>query len=169
MRYFTFKLATAKLCAVCLAVCVLFGALCLTGSFSALGGDVFSSADAPDGDGRDARLSFLRGFGWEVLEEPVMVKEITIPKSFDDVYQRYNEEIQLPGGFDLRSYAGKQVTLYSYEIINYPTEDDVCANLLVFEGKIIGGDICSSRLDGFMHGFIPPDGVTLPSSAQLFD
>lgn len=166
MKCFTFRLATACLCAVCLGICVLFGLLCLTGSFSSLGNDVFSSANM---DSRDARLSFLRSFGWEVLEDPVMEKEINIPKSFDEVYTRYNEEIQIPEGYDLRAYAGKKATLYSYVVINYPTEDEVHANLLVCDGKVIGGDICSVRLDGFMHGFTPPDGITLPSSSQLYD
>ena len=50
-----------------------------------------------------------------------------------------------------------------------PTEDEVTANILVYENKIIGGDICSVNLDGFMHGFTPPDGVVLPSSEQLYD
>lgn len=170
MRYFTLKLEAVKLSAVCIGVCVLFGALCLTGSFSALGSDVFSSAEVKDLTGDiDGRLRFLKSHGWEVLDTPVMEKEITVPKSFDEVYTRYNEDIQLPSGFDLRKYAGKQVTLYTYIVINYPTEDEVTANILVYENKIIGGDICSVNLDGFMHGFTPPDGVVLPSSEQLYD
>ena len=141
MRYFTLKLEAVKLSAVCIGVCVLFGALCLTGSFSALGSDVFSSAEVKDLAGDlDGRLRFLKGHGWEVLDTPVMEKEITVPKSFDEVYTRYNEDIQLPSGFDLRKYAGKQVTLYTYVVINYPTEDEVTANILVYENKIIGGD-----------------------------
>ena len=98
-----------------------------------------------------------------------MEKEITIPKTFDEVYTRYNKDIQIPSGFDRRKYAGKQVALYTYIVINYPTEDEVTANLLVYNNKIIGGDICSVSLDGFMHGFTPPDEVVLPSSEQLYD
>ena len=27
-------------------------------------------------------------------------------------------------------------------------------NVLVCDGKVIGGDVCSVKLDGFMHGFL---------------
>ena len=164
MKYFTFKLATARLCAVCLGICVLFGSLCLTGAFSVLGNDVLSaSAKEKNADTSDKRIVFLQSYGWEILEEPLITKEITIPKSFDPVYTRYNTDIQLPEGFDLSRYKGKTATLYCYKVINYPYDDEVYANILVCNGQVIGGDICSVRLDGFMHGFTPPDGITLPS------
>lgn len=174
MGYHIFKLATGRLCAVCLGLCVLFGTLCLTGSFSALGGNVVGAAATGDSAAWDVntpegRVSFLQSFGWEAEEAPTLTKEITIPKTFDEVYTQYNEEIQLPEGYDLRRYAGKQVTLYVYRILNYPTEDEVTANLLVAEGKVVGGDICSARLDGFMHGFTPPDGILAPTLSQLVD
>ena len=105
------------------------------------------------GEGEDAVKAFLEGFGWQVADEPATVKEIFIPKSFDEVYDRYNEEIQIPQGCDLRRYAGLKATLFCFEVLNYPDEDAVFANVLVHENIVIGGDICSSRLDGFMHGF----------------
>ena len=40
---------------------------------------------------------------------------------------------------------------------NYPGYENkdgvVRANLLVYEGRVIGGDVCSVELDGFMQGF----------------
>ena len=36
-------------------------------------------------------------------------------------------------------------------------EGEVRGNLLVYEGKVIGGDICSLTLNGFMHGFKNPN------------
>lgn len=173
MGYHLFRLNSGRLCALCLALCVLFGALCLTGSFSTLGVNVVGAAavgtDAFQADTPEGRLSFLKSFGWEAEETPTLVKEITVPKTFDEVYTRYNEEIQLPEGYDLRRYAGKQVTLYVYRILNYPTEEEVTANLLVADGKVVGGDLCSVRLDGFMHGFTPPDGIPVPALSQLND
>ncbi|MBR6748707.1 MAG: hypothetical protein IKM07_07185, partial [Clostridia bacterium] len=39
---------------------------------------------------------------------------------------------------------------------NYPGGlSDVAANLLILDGEVIGGDISSTLLDGFMHGFDP--------------
>ena len=40
------------------------------------------------------------------------------------------------------------------EIENYPGQaEGVRANILVYKNKVIGGDVCSVELDGFMHGF----------------
>ena len=57
-------------------------------------------------------------------------------------------------GFDLRKYAGKEVQRFQYVVTNYPNyPEGIRANLLVFNGKIIGGDLCSLEFGGFMHGF----------------
>ncbi|NLM61193.1 MAG: DUF4830 domain-containing protein [Clostridiales bacterium] len=99
------------------------------------------------------RKAFIRSFGWEVADEPPEIVEVTIPREFDDVYLNYNL-IQKAQGLDLWDYAGCRVTRYTYRILNYPTgEEGVLINLLVYDGKVIGGDVMSPRIDGFMHGF----------------
>lgn len=104
----------------------------------------------------DDRLKFISDLGWIVDEEPVEVRQIAIPQEFDDVYSNYNE-IQLSQGYDLTKYAGRSAKRWTYVIRNYPDvssdEDYVRINLLVCDGKVIGGDVCSIKLDGFMHGF----------------
>lgn len=104
----------------------------------------------------DDRLKFISDHGWIVDEEPVEVRQIAIPQEFDDVYSNYNE-IQLSQGYDLTKYAGRSAKRWTYIIRNYPdvseNEDYVRINLIVCDGKIIGGDVCSIKLDGFMHGF----------------
>lgn len=101
-------------------------------------------------------LTFISGYGWEVDEEPVEVREVVIPETFDDVYNNYNK-IQVEQGFNLEKYAGRRVNCRTYIIRNYPEtmpEDDfIRINLLICDNKIIGGDVCSVKLDGFMHGF----------------
>ena len=71
-------------------------------------------------------------------------------------YEKYNE-IQKAQNLDLTPYAGKRAKRWTYNIKNYPGyEGDsgtVQANILVYEGAVIGGDICSTELDGFMQGF----------------
>lgn len=104
------------------------------------------------------RMSFISQFGWEVSEEPTEVREVIIPETFDDVYTKYNE-IQLKQGFDLSSYAGMRVKRWTYAVKNYAGfEDKDCIriNLLICDGNVIGGDVCSVELDGFMHGFSKP-------------
>ena len=40
---------------------------------------------------------------------------------------------------------------------NYPDQpEDVRINLIVHKNKVIGGDVCSLSLDGFIHGFTIP-------------
>jgi len=170
MNYGIFKFATVRICALALGICLLFGVLCLAGSLTPADDATASGKNANEiGDKEEDVKAFLESFGWEVSDKPTVVKEITIPKGFDEVYTRYNEEIQKPGGYDLSAYAGMSAVLYSYEILNYPTEENVSANVLVHNGTVIGGDVCSSRLDGFMHGFTLPDGVILPTENQLND
>ena len=106
-------------------------------------------------DGADERLAFLSQFGWQCDAEPVSVKEVIIPAKFNDVYEQYNQ-LQLRQGFDLQALSGRRVKLWTYRVTNYPgSTGDVVANLLVLDGRVVGGDISSTLLDGFMHGFDP--------------
>lgn len=99
------------------------------------------------------RISFLSTYGWEVKAEPKEVQEVVIPDVFDQVYLNYNE-IQKVDGFNLQKYSGCRVKRWTYEVTNYPDKkQNVVANVLVYNGKIIGGDICSVALNGFMHAF----------------
>lgn len=101
----------------------------------------------------DDRIRFLGQFGWEVSATPVEEAEITIPKEFDKIMKTYNE-LQKQQGLDLSKFKGKTVVRYTYEITNYPNaEGTVYANVIVFKKRVIGGDICSSDVNGFIHGF----------------
>ena len=99
------------------------------------------------------RAQFLSSFGWE-FDSSYTKKEVTIPKEFNDVYSEYNK-IQKAQGCDLEKYCGKTVELYTYRITNYPQKENdyIYANILVYNGNVIGGDVCSTAKDGFMHGF----------------
>lgn len=101
-------------------------------------------------------LSFISTYGWQVDDEPVEVRDVIIPETFDEVYSNYNK-IQLEQGFNLEKYAGMRVKRWTYIVRNYPdttpADDYIRINVLVSDGKVIGGDVCSVKLDGFMHGF----------------
>ena len=99
------------------------------------------------------RRAFLAQFGWEVSEEPTEICEVIIPDTFDSVYQQYNE-LQRSQEFDLMRYQGRRVKRWTYEVKNYPDyEGTVVANLLLCNDTVIGGDIASNALNGFMQGF----------------
>lgn len=106
----------------------------------------------PAGGTNEERLAFLAGYGWEAEEEPVELREVVIPAEFDDVYLRYNE-VQKAQGMDLLPYAGKTCSQWIYSVTNYPSEETVHASLLVLDGRIIGGDLSSTELDGFLCAF----------------
>ena len=102
------------------------------------------------------RAEFLAQFGWEVNETPITENEIKIPDEFDKILKTYNE-VQKQQGLDLSKYKGKTVTRYTYEITNYPNySGKVYANVILYKNRVIGGDICSADVSGFIHGFKAP-------------
>lgn len=104
----------------------------------------------------EERIAYLSQFGWSVETDPVEVSEVIIPEPFDETYTNYNE-LQKQQGFDLSLYAAKRVKRWTYRVTNYPGyegKDCIQATLLVYDGQVIGGDVCSVELDGFMHGFV---------------
>ncbi len=101
----------------------------------------------------DDRVAYLQSLGYMVSSQPEGEKTVTIPKEFDAVYIRYNE-VQKEGGFDLEPYKAKRVTLYTYNIPDYDGLPNVKAELIIYKDRIIGGDIFTVNLDGFMHGLI---------------
>ncbi len=107
-------------------------------------------------DTAEERVAFFSQFGWEISADPIEVKEVVIPTEFDETYLEYNE-IQKNQGFDLEIYKGVRVKSWCYEIKNYPEYENsdglIHGNILVYNGIVIGGDISSVELDGFMHGF----------------
>ena len=96
----------------------------------------------------------VRAEAREVAEDPLETAEITIPEKFDKVYAGYNE-IQKAQGLDLSKYRRKTVMRYTYEVKNYDGYNGgrVLANVIVYRGRVIGGDICSADPQGFVHGF----------------
>ena len=101
----------------------------------------------------DARVEFLKGFGWEVTTSPVESSQVKIPKESSEVFERYNA-LQKNQGYDLSEYSGKTVMRYVYQINNYPNATEpVYATLLVYKGKIIGGDVTDTSAKGKIQGF----------------
>ena len=100
----------------------------------------------------EERRALLESLGYEVSENEVEAVKIRIPSEFDKIYAGYNE-MQKAGGFDLSKYKNREVERYTYTVSNYDGyEGTVYANLIVYRGKVIGGDVCSADADGFCHG-----------------
>ena len=101
----------------------------------------------------EERRTYLESMGWETDTE-FETKELTIPESWNNVYNDQNE-VQLNQGFDFSNYKGKKVTLYTYTITNYKDlSEGVVADMLVCDGNLIGGDVCNTSAEnGFLVGF----------------
>ena len=102
------------------------------------------------------RIAFLEQFGWQVESDPVEMTDVLIPQSFNETYQNYNA-IQLAQGLDLTKYKGKSCRRVSYAVTNYPktqenVQESVRANLLIYEGRVIGGGICRTEQGGVVGG-----------------
>ncbi len=99
------------------------------------------------------RIAFISQFGWSVNETPTDEQELTIPAEFDNVFAAYNE-LQKQQGLDLGKYKRKSMTRYTYEITNYPDYDGtVYINLIIYRNKVVGGDICTADVNGFVKTF----------------
>lgn len=129
------------------------------------GGTQTPETPAVSGATNDERVAFLATYGWSVNAEPVKTQRVKIPTVADSrVFSRYNE-LQQSQGFDLTGYAGKEVSRFVYEILNYPdASEPVYATLLVSDGSIIGGDVTNSAPNGLIHGFKKPS--TQPSQSE---
>ncbi|MCD7772468.1 MAG: DUF4830 domain-containing protein, partial [Ruminococcus sp.] len=108
-------------------------------------------------DTEELRQEFIKDLGWETDSEYTSSKVVKIPVEFDDVYEDYNE-IQEQQGFNLKKYKGKEVEIYTYLVKNYPNDkENVYLSLIIFEGRLIGGDVSCNELDGFMQGLKKAD------------
>jgi len=104
----------------------------------------------------DARVNFLKSFGWEVTTSPVESSQVRIPSQSTEVFDRYNA-LQKSQGYDLTAYAGKTVMRYVYRINNYPNATEpVYATLLIYKNQVIGGDITDTAAKGQIRGFRMP-------------
>ncbi len=128
-----------------------------------------SGVRAADASTNSGRIAFLQSFGWEVSAQPVEVAEVVIPRTWGAVYDHYNA-LQKRQGYDLAKFRGSRVKRWTYDVKNYPAQSGVRANLLVLGGRVIGGDISSVALDGFMQGFARQNPVRAdvsPAQADL--
>ena len=101
-----------------------------------------------------ARQNFLSEMGWKVSKEYEDCKVTAIPEEFNDVYNNYNK-LQKEQGFDLEKYKGKTVEIYTYSVYNYKGYEDkdcIKCSLIICDGILVGGDVYSTELKGFMQG-----------------
>ena len=153
----TARLRKGPILAVAAAAAAVCGLLLFSSGLAARETAATGGAAAPQVKTDEDRVAYLESYGWQVSPEPAAVEELLIPDVFDESYTQYLE-LQAAQGFDLTKYQGKRVKRYTYEVINYPTgEAGIQAGLLVYKNTVIGGDVLSPQLGGFIHGLAMPE------------
>ena len=113
------------------------------------------------------RVNFLGQFGWKVDSEPIEEVTMKIPAEFDRVMNSYNE-LQKKEGLDLSKYRGREVTRYSYNVTNYPDySGKVTASVIVYKHRVVGGDVSSSDVSGFIGTFEYPETEKAPPVTEV--
>ena len=82
--------------------------------------------------GEEKGASYLASLGWKVALPAVNRETVLIPEKFNDVFNKYNA-LQQSQGYDLETYAGKEVELYTYQVTNHESDDTVYAQLYVYK------------------------------------
>ena len=136
---------------VIMAALVIIGIVLLLGARNRSPSGSGAAKASASAKNEKARIAYLSDCGW-TAESPAYKEEtVLIPIHFSPVFEEYNA-LQKEQGFDLSRYSGKEVTLYTYRILDSRFGDNVFASLYVSGGNVIGGDVHSTALDGFMCG-----------------
>ena len=114
MLVMTAKVDKKKIAIILAAVIVLVAGLVML-----FGGSDSQPTASANVSNNDARVAFLKSFGWDVTISPVESSQVRIPAESSEVFDRYNE-LKKSKGYDLSAYAGKTVMRYVYKINNYP-------------------------------------------------
>lgn len=80
---------------------------------------------------------------------------VTLPAESDAAWRAYLR-MQEEAGYSMEAYAGETVTKITCVVSGYPAAGTVYAHVYFRAGRIIGGDIMTTALDGFMHGLCLP-------------
>ena len=148
MLVMTAKLNKKKAAIIFTAVVLAIAAIVML-----LSGDNASATVSGAVSDNDARVAFLKSFGWDVVTSPVESGQVKIPKESSQIFERYNA-LQKSQGYDLSQYAGKTVMRYVYQVKNFPdATEPVYATILVYKNQIIGGDITNTSPKGKIQGF----------------
>lgn len=156
---------TAKVDKKKIAVILAAAVLLIAGILILAGGGRSQTTAGAGVSNNDARVAFLKNFGWDVAASPAESSQVKIPSEPSEVFDRYNA-LQKSQGYDLSAFAGKTVMRYVYKINNYPgATEPVYATLLIYKNQIIGGDVTDTSAKGVVRGFTMPKQETPAPSA----
>ena len=94
-------------------------------------------------------IDFISSFGWEVDDSPVNISHLTVPEDLSGVYFTHSI-ISAIDGSSIANYCGKNVTRYSYRVLNHQGSDNgkIRADVFVYKSEIIAADITDVSMGG---------------------
>ncbi len=110
----------------------------------------FGKSELIDVSTSTGREKYLNELGWDIEVTSEERKTVLLPSAFEGVMLGY-ASMQTEQGYDFSSYGGSECEQYTYVITNYPHDSTVYATLYIKGRRVIGGDVHSAELDGFMH------------------
>lgn len=105
---------------------------------------------------------FLKSLGYNPEGEPFEITSVTVPEGFGAYYDSYNE-LNKKAGFDLTPFRGCTVKKIRIALSD---GEALYANLLIYNHKICGGDICNPSLSGYMLPLMPKQPLTEEKNAS---
>lgn len=112
--------------------------------------DGVQSPEAPlRAETNEQRVAYLSSLGWEVESEPIEALRLTLPAELVEPYRSYNE-LQLKQGFDLTPLLGETLERCTYTVTNYPGRSVCQADLYIYDGTVVAGDVICPGADGFI-------------------
>lgn len=150
MNIYTFKLTKKHIVAAVLVVAALIALLIL----AIPGGEAAETGGTATVKTPQDCVQYLTQLGYRLDAASCRSKKVQIPKTFDAVYETYND-LQKECGFDLSRYAGKKVDLSTWTVTNWPDGEAVLVDVLVYKDKVIGGAVYTASVEGFMYGLRP--------------
>ena len=100
----------------------------------------------------NGREKYLASYGWVIDPASETERTVLLPKKFDGTVRDY-ADMQTDQGYDFAFYSGLECRQFTYEVTNYDGCDGTVYAVLYVKGtRVIGGDIHSAEINGFMHG-----------------
>ena len=113
---------------------------------------LLSTGDMLDVSQLKGREKYLASYGWELDPDSEEEHCVLLPKTFEGAVREY-ADMQTDQGYDFAFYSGLECRQFTYEVTNYDGCDGTVYAVLYVKGtRVIGGDIHSAEINGFMHG-----------------
>ena len=113
---------------------------------------IFSTGDMLDVSQLNGREKYLASYGWVIDPASETERTVLLPKKFEGTVRDY-ADMQTDQGYDFAFYSGLECRQFTYEVTNYDGCDGTVYAVLYVKGtRVIGGDIHSAEINGFMHG-----------------